>query len=159
MKIRSDFVTNSSSSSFIVAFSKGDRDYINNVLSSDPNMPKSRSLSWLIDDIILNQVSKEKAIKDYPDAVHYLARYEVQDDIERFHRFTYSQMYDWIDSHKEEFDKMVEDKIQKWTAELTEKLKDKEFVSIIEISDHDDCELEHDIMPKLACTMDRISHH
>lgn len=61
----------------------------------------------------------------------------------------------------EEYKNFIQNKKNELSKELTSKLDENNVISIIEYEDHTDfgCQLEHDIMPYMSNTIERISHH
>lgn len=154
MKIRSDFVTNSSSSSFVVAFK--DKDCISKDLRSESLLNEERIYN-LIEKINKGEMSKEAILESFEDQIKWNAKYAVEQEIED--RMGYRAAWDWMKDNQKELDNRTKEIIKQWKDDLINKLEGMKFFSIINISDHHDGELEHNIMPYLGCCMYRISHH
>ncbi len=157
MKIRSDFVTNSSSSSFILGFTSEDK--IKDELLE-------RSMSMLVENIVLNDVleaekfGKEKVEKIIREELSYIARYRVMDKYE-MQGYDFDFVHNYIKSveGKKEIDKYVQDIVDK----TMKKIKEDNLSVFVEVEYSDDWTdeqiLERDIMPYLKSTVIDFSHH
>lgn len=157
MKIRSDFVTNSSSSSFILGFTS--EDNIKDELLE-------RSMSMLVENIVLNDVleaekfGKEKVEKIIREELSYIARYRVMDKYE-MQGYDFDFVHNYIKSveGKKEIDKYVQDIVDK----TMKKIKEDNLSVFVEVEYSDDWTdeqiLERDIMPYLKSTVIDFSHH
>lgn len=154
MKIRTDFVTNSSSSSFILAFNN--KNTIEETLRNEEVLRlqdvNGRFIERILDDVFQedNRISTEEAV-----------RYASE---EFYHNYKWRERCFFIDD-VDEYNQAIE-KVNKQTEdsvkELEELLKDKEYVTCIEYGDDDGRffgELEHEIVPKLDCCICSFSHH
>lgn len=176
MKIRKDFVTNSSSSSFIMAFKNQD--------SVETEMIDNAKHQWGPDavDIIAktlyvandiknngNPESKDEIIArvcdDYRDTI-------ISDEVfDRYWRDKHNGKTDektrYSDYYEEatkdpSFMRIIEAKTNLLKAELEEKAKGNNFFVEMVYADEDGSfftELEHEIMPRHPNTIHVISHH
>lgn len=152
MKIRTDYVTNSSSSSFILGFKSNET--IDQEL--DGTMPHCYQ------EVVCNDVhnaevlSKEEALDIIKDEEAYTAEYIAR---QRRNDLTYMQAYEWIrtDEGKEAASKVLDDIIE----EAMEKMDGFNVFVEVEYEDHSgiESELEHNIMPFHPNTIRRMSHH
>jgi hypothetical protein len=151
MKIRTDFVTNSSSSSFILGFNSQDdiQDVIFNEL---PSYLSKSAIKRVIDDVYQGVVSKDEARKFY---IEYIRPYDL-----RFHGKRYWDLTP-EEFNSEEYQQFIQDVTSDQMSEFDDEIREYDIVSIVEYEDHTDfgCAMEHQIMPDLSCTIRRISHH
>ena len=78
MKIRTDYVTNSSSSSFIVGFT--DENNIEQSLRNELYL-KSR-FDMVLNDVKKNGITKEEALRIFKDEIYWDARYDIEHQYE-----------------------------------------------------------------------------
>ena len=157
MKIRTDFVTNSSSSSFILAFESKDK-----VIYSLMEEATEGRLETLVHDILGNDAevkTKEEALKYYEDSIYYHVKQDVEEKLEREKGLKWADFCEWSKAHADVIEKRTAEEIKKKVKELKESLEGKDYIVVVDYSDDCDGDLEHDIVPYLKSCMKTISHH
>lgn len=155
MKIRTDYVTNSSSSSFIVGFK--DEENIESQLRSE--IYAAERFDTIFRDVKNNRISKAEALHQFRDEMYYDAEWSLQNEYER--KIGYQSFYDWLKDHRnrEEFYQKVNDRLDVWFEEFKQRIEGLDYLALVDYDDHSNGDLEHEIMPRLGCTIQRFSHH
>ena len=155
MKIRTDYVTNSSSSSFIVGFK--DEGSVEQALRNELYL--GARFETVLNDVRRNRISKEEALREFKDEMYWDVKYVLKQEYER--KLGWYNFYEWIEKpeNKAEFDSAVNERFNIWFEEFKKKIKGLSYLAIVEYDDYCDGDLEHEIMPKLDCTIQRFSHH
>lgn len=152
MKIRTDFVTNSSSSSFILGFKN--RAEIKKILKEEIPDCYSAHREELLGEIDRCIHSKEEILSDYKEGIYYSCLWNLEEEVGC--RYSYEiREQSW-------FKEKLQNKINQRVSELEKDLEDKEIIVSVEHGDGGEGEdgiLEHEILPYLSCTFARISHH
>ncbi len=155
MRIRTDYVTNSSSSSFIVGFKS--KDDVKEQLGNELYI--GRNFDRVLKDILKNHISKDEALHIFKDEMYWDARFIIEREYER--KLGWREFYNWIEApeNKTAFENAVKERVNVWFSEFKQKIEGLEYLSLVEYSDHVDGDLEHEVMPRLDCTIQRFSHH
>lgn len=166
MKIRSDFVTNSSSSSFILSFK--DEDSIYKTLKEQ--FPKDIKEGWSAGDTgylyqLLSEIEETERLTqndliDIVDRERWSIRWLLKEKLEEEKNMSYLEINDYFKS--DEGRKMIDDAYEKQLKEILQKIGDDKVIVEVNHGDGGEGEdgiLEHKILPKLDCTVIRFSHH
>lgn len=155
MKYRSDFVTNSSSSSFIVVFDNEE------AAKNSYNDMIAKGWQKEVVDVIYKDILGCKST--YEDALSLVAS-GVDVYYEFFRAYPESRKngdfyYYWED---ERYKKMLKEKKDRIIKAFMERVPKDKYIAIIEYGDEDGSfysDLEHEIMPEMDFVDCSISHH
>lgn len=164
MKARNDFITNSSSSSFIVGFTS--EDSIEEELKRNFPEEESERFDIVLKDIIdADKISKEEVLDLIREEIYYTAKHKVMEDYRYYQHIknnecSYSDAFDYIET--KEGKKEIENRINQILNKVEQDMGLKSVFVEISYSDNDGSffsSLEHEIMPELESTVMCISHH
>ena len=172
MKIRNGFVTNSSSSSFIVAFNNKStiENDIDEILSryTEENFDTSyfrctfedfiRNVkSVLMCSIKRDVISAKELRKILTEEFSHVAKWKYYYDTSYF---TSKNGKEYLQS--DEYKKLSNDFVKKHVSEIMKKLEGKSYIVYTSFSDNDGALgsfMEHDLMPYAKNTVHSFNHH
>lgn len=162
-KYRMDFVSNSSSSSFLLAFS--DERHVGHAVANDKALSRGEYDSYDYARILLDGcvpegevLDKERVISRYKAWVYGEAAHEVNSRL--FHRGIRAS--EWRNTHRDEYEAMVEKKVKGKVEKFKKYLEGKTYFIDIEVSDQNGSiysDLEHEIVPNMKCCVAMRSWH
>lgn len=156
MKIRTDYVTNSSSSSFILGFTSEENIY-DELISGFPKWAENY-LGIVCKDVQSEKhLNKDEVIAKAREEFQWDARWIVRDRYERKHRCSYREAWDYTETDYGKSE--VEAEIKRYVDEIIKDMDGKSVFVEVEYDDHCNSELEHEIMPDVKSTIVRFSHH
>lgn len=154
MKIRKGFVTNSSSSSFILGF------------TSEENIKKeleAEDLKEYFDEVLKDvtgvgtiKLTKDEVLEEYAEEIYYDTLWELENRLD----VPYDKKFEIRETKEfqEKLNKAITDRV----SELEEDMKGYSVFVEIDYSDNDGfmySNLEHHIAPNMNCCLAVISHH
>lgn len=166
MKVRRDFVTNSSSSSFLLTFKDSSSIYntlkkqFPPVVENGWSAGENGYLAQLYDEIINAQCLSKEEIESLVISENWEIEWNLEKYLMREKGMSYRETNDYIRSEEGQkiLNKLCKEKINR----IFEAIGDNEIVVEVEHGDSGEGEdgvLENDILPYLNCTVASFSHH
>ena len=155
-KIRTDYVTNSSSSSFILGFTSEENIY-DELISGFPKWAANYFDIVSSDVQLEKRLSKDEVIAMAREELQWNAEWNVRDAYQRKNRCSYHEAWDYVDTDDGRAE--VAAKIERYVNDIIKDMEGKSVFVEVEYDDHCNSELEHEIMPKVESTIVRFSHH
>lgn len=168
MKVRYGFVTNSSSSSFVIAF-KDKNAIAEDVEHIFANCPCDFSIGAMTSEEIVEH-AKANLLRDIErdhitiKELRKKLREEFSMTARRIYYYNTRKFYtegrEYLES--DEYKKLANDYIESEMAKVLKQLEGKDYVVYTSFSDNDGCigsYMEHDVMPRAKNTICSFSHH
>lgn len=158
MKIRTDFVTNSSSSSFILAF-KDESTMVKELLDDYTG----GELETILRDVLNadNHRSKEEILEEYRDYAEWEIRWSAHNYFQRKLGLNWSDSYDYCKEHPDEVEEYTQKKLNEAMKELEDNLDGMGLIAMVEYEDHTEqgSRLEHEIVPHMKSCKAVLNNH
>lgn len=150
MKTRSDFVTNSSSSSFVMGFKNKDT-IKTETIKGMPKNGKYRTNTLVKDVTDAEKKTFDETINEIEECVYW----------QEYYRHVYSSRVPRLRSYgdTEECKAIVKNMTKARLKEIKEKAENDTVFLIVSYSDHTDSDMEHEIMPHHKNTLYVINNH